>query len=1128
MKNLLKSVLVLVSFVGINFANVRFLEEYTSPRQTSLGGAYCGVVDDVSGVMVNPAVLNYVVYPELSFMYRKGLMDSYYNFVGFVYPMKRGSIGITGLMFDGGDIEVNYLDGENKKIKLEQDTVVSLGYGNNSGEIFFHGINLKFINSQLAEQYKPITIASDLGLLIRSIDNKISFGLSIENLGLGLKYKDVTEELPTNLKLGLAFRLIDDRELSLLFAADMKKSIKDNETADLYNFGLETQLYKIAYLRIGYKTPSPNTISLGFGFNIYSLCLDYAYLPLSSIDEMSHYISLSLKFGSMKIYDISDRYYKKGMKKRAYVLWKQLEPKDSGYFVAQQKIEKVSKEIAEEYIQKGKEFLDSSNWSSAMKEFEKALSYDPKNQDALQLFVQAKINKENEEKKLLIEKYLRKAQWATKLGNWDDAIKLYQQVLELEPTNTEAQKQVVSVLISKAKHATEDKNWNDAIKLWKQVLELDPTNTEAQKQLTLARISKKKEMYDNKLVFSPSIRSFNPTRAPIGTEIEIIGDNFDLDEEANEVLFDNVPAKVIKAEKDRLLVRIPNISKIGPVQVEVRTYGGSSAPKLFYVVPPGKPPLLKITNLTFIDTNGDKILSAEEKGKIVFDIENTSGAGKGYGVVVNVSSSKDIDIKFDKEIEIGDIEPGQKKSVEINVSAGMDVPTGDVVLNLKVDEATGFGAEPKQIVFKTEEIKSPKLEIAKIEIDDKFYPDRQDKLSVGNGDGIIQPGESVEVMLTVVNKGLGNTKNSSARIISYSRDVTFRSNIADLELGDIKPGECREIKFVFSIPKTYTGSDVLKFNLKILDERERFSTEIPFELTLGKIYEKIEVVKIEGKQTEMKPVVIPTFGDELLTLPAVQPVVSQDAVGVIIGIKNYKHKDVPEVEYALKDASLVKEYFINVLGIPKENIIYIENPTQSDFIRVFGTRDDYKGELYNYIKPNKSEVFIYYTGHGAPDVETKTAYFVPSDCHPNYVKLNGYSLDLFYENLSKLPAKSVNVIIDACFSGGSEKGMLIAKASPLMVVPIADKFVENINIFTSSSGDEISSWYPEKNHSLFTYFFLRALQGEADKNKDKSLNFAEIEDYVKENVSFLARKMYGRKQTPKFIGNRDKVIVRYK
>jgi hypothetical protein len=67
-----------------------------------------------------------------------------------------------------------------------------------------------------------------------------------------------------------------------------------------------------------------------------------------------------------------------------------------------------------------------------------------------------------------------------------------------------------------------------------------------------------------------------------------------------------------------------------------------------------------------------------------------------------------------------------------------------------------------------------------------------------------------------------------------------------------------------------------------------------------------------------------------------------------------------------------------------------------------------------------------------------------------------------------------------------------------------------------------------KSHSLFTYFFLRALQGEADKNKDKSLNFAEIEDYVKENVSFLARKMYGRKQTPKFIGNRDKVIVRYK
>jgi hypothetical protein len=53
-----------------------------------------------------------------------------------------------------------------------------------------------------------------------------------------------------------------------------------------------------------------------------------------------------------------------------------------------------------------------------------------------------------------------------------------------------------------------------------------------------------------------------------------------------------------------------------------------------------------------------------------------------------------------------------------------------------------------------------------------------------------------------------------------------------------------------------------------------------------------------------------------------------------------------------------------------------------------------------------------------------------------------------------------------------KKGMLIAKASPLMVVPITGKFVEDINIFTSSSGDEISSWSPEKKSQFVYLLFL--------------------------------------------------------
>lgn len=305
-----------------------------------------------------------------------------------------------------------------------------------------------------------------------------------------------------------------------------------------------------------------------------------------------------------------------------------------------------------------------------------------------------------------------------------------------------------------------------------------------------------------------------------------------------------------------------------------------------------------------------------------------------------------------------------------------------------------------------------------------------------------------------------------------------------------------------------------------------FNVTLPLNIALGRRYPKVQLVEVKPEPIKEVTSVIPTFGVDLHPVPKTG-MSNPDAVAVIIGVCSYKHRDVPAVEYALNDAQLVKEYAINTLGYRLGNIIYLENPTKGDFERVFGTEKSYKGQLFNYVKPGKSDVFVYYSGHGAPDIETKAAYFVPSDCHPNFVKLGGYPLDLFYQNLGKIPAKSITVVIDACFSGASEKGMLIARASPLAIEPVKGKIPAGINLFTSSRADEISSWYPEKGHGLFAYFFLKALQGEGDKNKDKNLTFGEIRDYLIENVPYQARRMYNRSQNPEFIGNEKIVFVRY-
>ncbi|RLB26718.1 MAG: hypothetical protein DRG87_12575, partial [Deltaproteobacteria bacterium] len=260
-----------------------------------------------------------------------------------------------------------------------------------------------------------------------------------------------------------------------------------------------------------------------------------------------------------------------------------------------------------------------------------------------------------------------------------------------------------------------------------------------------------------------------------------------------------------------------------------------------------------------------------------------------------------------------------------------------------------------------------------------------------------------------------------------------------------------------------------------------------------------------------------------------------DAIALVIGNRNYQHKDVPSVKFASRDAEVMKQYLMKTLGYREGNILFETDATKARLEALLGIAGNYRGLVHDYIKPGRSDLFIFYSGHGAPDPNTRKGYFVPVDCDPAKVALNGYSLDTFYENLAKLEARNITVVIDACFSGGSSPGkLLIQNASPVGIVVHNPAIArEDTIVLASSKGDQISSWYEEKRHSLFTYFFLKALGGSADKNKDDRLTFAEIYEFVSdraEGVPYWAKRLHGgRIQTPELQGiNKQRVLVEYK
>ncbi len=83
-----------------------------------------------------------------------------------------------------------------------------------------------------------------------------------------------------------------------------------------------------------------------------------------------------------------------------------------------------------------------------------------------------------------------------------------------------------------------------------------------------------------------------------------------------------------------------------------------------------------------------------------------------------------------------------------------------------------------------------------------------------------------------------------------------------------------------------------------------------------------------------------------------------------------------------------------------------------------------------------------------------------------------------------------------------------------------------MTVFSASSGSQISGALKEKEHGLFTYYLLKGMSGDADTNKDKSIQLNELSKYVSKNVKDQAA-INGREQTPELQGNKDRVLVQF-
>lgn len=235
------------------------------------------------------------------------------------------------------------------------------------------------------------------------------------------------------------------------------------------------------------------------------------------------------------------------------------------------------------------------------------------------------------------------------------------------------------------------------------------------------------------------------------------------------------------------------------------------------------------------------------------------------------------------------------------------------------------------------------------------------------------------------------------------------------------------------------------------------------------------------------------------------PVTSRKAANTVaLVIANEDYKRVTKVESAEHDGETFAKYCISTLGIPENQVMLYKNVTYAEML----TAMQQLRRLVD-VMGDGVDVIFYYAGHGFPDEANKDAYLLPVD-GDSFTTVTSYPLKKLYSDLSGLGAENVMVFLDACFSGATREGGMLAEARGVALKPRVSEPEGNMFVLSAASDQETALPYKEKYHGLFTYFLLKKLQ-----ESKGNVTLKELSKYVEDNVKDISVKVNKKPQTPR-------------
>ena len=245
-----------------------------------------------------------------------------------------------------------------------------------------------------------------------------------------------------------------------------------------------------------------------------------------------------------------------------------------------------------------------------------------------------------------------------------------------------------------------------------------------------------------------------------------------------------------------------------------------------------------------------------------------------------------------------------------------------------------------------------------------------------------------------------------------------------------------------------------------------------------------------------------------------------ESIAVVIGNRAYKQTST--VDFAHNDAEAIRDYLVRGLRFREQNVFLLKDATLGELTQMFGSEANPQGgKLWRSAVEGRSNVFVYYSGHGVPDLATRQPFLLPQDGNPNASE-SGYALQTLYRNLELVKQKigaqrQLIVMIDACFTGETgRKGESLLAVSAPGFTPAKPRTGGGIVKLVATSGAPPANWDENQKLGLFTSRFLMGAAGLAQAGSDKRIGWSELQSYVIREVETAARRDSGREQKPEF------------